>query len=162
MQTHSSTPSLVFESSSSSSSSPSSTAAHSSVSSLVSSAAASTEQLVPGSLRTELAEGVVVALNVQAEDGSNEWELEAANVDRAVCVLLGVKTMLVSIPKGRYAIATSGAKTYGARCASLPPLLLFFFSICDWRGGTDRCMYVSACTTYGSLAHVGTVYPRPP
>ncbi len=41
------------------------------------------------------------------------WQLEAAGVDRSVRILPGVKRMMDSIPAGRYAVATSGAKTYG-------------------------------------------------
>lgn len=41
------------------------------------------------------------------------WQIEAAAVDRSVKILPGVKRMIDSIPKGRYAVATSGAKTYG-------------------------------------------------
>ena len=41
------------------------------------------------------------------------WKLEAASVDRGVRILPGVKKILDSIPAGRYAVATSGAKTYG-------------------------------------------------
>lgn len=41
------------------------------------------------------------------------WQLEAASVDRSVRILPGVKRMISSIPEGRYAVATSGAKTYG-------------------------------------------------
>ena len=41
------------------------------------------------------------------------WQIEAAAVDRAVRILPGVKKLMGSIPKGRYAVATSGAKTYG-------------------------------------------------
>lgn len=41
------------------------------------------------------------------------WQLEAASVDRSVKILPGVKRMISSIPEGRYAVATSGAKTYG-------------------------------------------------
>ena len=41
------------------------------------------------------------------------WQLEAASVDRSVRILPGVRKMISSIPDGRYAIATSGAKTYG-------------------------------------------------
>ena len=95
-----------------------STADNSSVSSLVPSAAASTERLV-----TESSGGLAVELTVSLStacvgDRSVEWELEpeldAAEVDRAVRILPGVKALLESIPEGRYAIATSGAKTYGA------------------------------------------------
>ena len=41
------------------------------------------------------------------------WQIEAAAVDRAVRILPGVRRMIDSIPTGRYAVATSGAKTYG-------------------------------------------------
>ncbi|KZP30477.1 HAD-like protein [Athelia psychrophila] len=44
------------------------------------------------------------------------WQEEAAAVDRAVRILPGVKSMLDSIPAGRYAVATSGAKTYAYGC----------------------------------------------
>jgi hypothetical protein len=82
----------------------------------VTSAVESTEQLVPGS-PGELADEIAVALTIANGDRSNEWEeleLGAAEVDRAVRILPGVKTLLESIPEGRYAVATSGAKTYGA------------------------------------------------
>ena len=41
------------------------------------------------------------------------WQAEAAAVDRSVRILPGVKNMIASIPEGCYAVATSGAKTYG-------------------------------------------------
>jgi hypothetical protein len=41
------------------------------------------------------------------------WQQEAAVVDRSVRILPSVKEMIASIPEGRYAVATSGAKTYG-------------------------------------------------
>ncbi|KAF7338235.1 HAD-like protein [Mycena venus] len=44
------------------------------------------------------------------------WELEAATVNRSVKILPGVRRMLPSIPKGRYAVATSGAATYAYGC----------------------------------------------
>ncbi|KIJ64606.1 hypothetical protein HYDPIDRAFT_28540 [Hydnomerulius pinastri MD-312] len=44
------------------------------------------------------------------------WQLEAAGVDRSVRILPGVKKMMSSIPEGRYAVATSGAKTYAYGC----------------------------------------------
>jgi hypothetical protein len=98
-------------------SSESSSADTSSASSLVPSAVASTEQLVAGS-PGELADELVTVLSIAGGDGSNEWEIElelgAAEVDRAVRILPGVKALLESIPEGRYAVATSGAKTYGA------------------------------------------------
>ena len=42
-----------------------------------------------------------------------EWQLEAANVDRAIQILPGVKRIINSIPDGRYAVATSATKTFG-------------------------------------------------
>ncbi|KAJ3753049.1 HAD-like protein [Lentinula raphanica] len=44
------------------------------------------------------------------------WQIEAAAVDRSVRILPGVKKMIESIPAGRYAVATSGAKTYAYGC----------------------------------------------
>ncbi|KDQ62733.1 hypothetical protein JAAARDRAFT_171334 [Jaapia argillacea MUCL 33604] len=44
------------------------------------------------------------------------WQLEAAGVDRSVRILPGVKRMIESLPDGRYAVATSGAKTYAYGC----------------------------------------------
>ncbi|TFL04852.1 HAD-like protein [Pterulicium gracile] len=44
------------------------------------------------------------------------WQLEAAEVDRSVRILPGVKKMISSLPEGRYAVATSGAKTYAHGC----------------------------------------------
>ncbi|KAJ7176061.1 HAD-like domain-containing protein [Mycena crocata] len=44
------------------------------------------------------------------------WQLEAQGVDRAVRILPGVKRIMDSIPTGRYAVATSGAKTYAHGC----------------------------------------------
>ncbi|KAF8443219.1 HAD-like protein [Boletus edulis BED1] len=44
------------------------------------------------------------------------WQIEAASVDRAVHILPGVRRMIDSIPEGRYAVATSGAKTYAFGC----------------------------------------------
>ncbi|KAI5981727.1 HAD-like domain-containing protein [Pisolithus albus] len=40
------------------------------------------------------------------------WQIEAAGVDRSVRILPGVKRLMGSIPEGKYAVATSGAKTY--------------------------------------------------
>lgn len=42
-----------------------------------------------------------------------EWQLEAASVDRAVQILPGVKRLIDSIPAGRYAVATSATRTFG-------------------------------------------------
>ncbi|KIM41143.1 hypothetical protein M413DRAFT_445857 [Hebeloma cylindrosporum] len=50
------------------------------------------------------------------EDLLEAWQIEAAGVDRAVRILPGVRKMLDSIPHGRYAVATSGAKTYAYGC----------------------------------------------
>ena len=64
-------------------------------------------------------EGVQAVLNATetnktAHDHTLEaWQLEAASVDRSVRILPGVRKMIDSIPAGRYAVATSGAKTYG-------------------------------------------------
>lgn len=44
------------------------------------------------------------------------WQQEATSVDRSVRILPGVKRMMSSIPEGRYAVATSGAKTYAYGC----------------------------------------------
>ncbi|KAF9564198.1 HAD-like protein [Agrocybe pediades] len=44
------------------------------------------------------------------------WQIEAASVDRSVRILPGVRRMLDSLPAGRYAVATSGAKTYAYGC----------------------------------------------
>ncbi|KAJ7605578.1 HAD-like domain-containing protein [Roridomyces roridus] len=44
------------------------------------------------------------------------WQLEAQSVDRSVRILPGVKRVMDSIPAGRYAVATSGAKTYAHGC----------------------------------------------
>ncbi|THH20696.1 hypothetical protein EW146_g721 [Bondarzewia mesenterica] len=50
------------------------------------------------------------------EDLDSAWKVEAESVDRSVRILPGVQRMLESIPKGRYAVATSGAKTYAYGC----------------------------------------------
>ncbi|KAI0690084.1 HAD-like protein [Cerioporus squamosus] len=44
------------------------------------------------------------------------WQIEACAVDRAVRILPGVKKLMDSLPEGRYAVATSGAKTYAYGC----------------------------------------------
>ena len=44
------------------------------------------------------------------------WQIEAAAVDRSVRILPGVKKLMDSIPKGKYAVATSGARTYAYGC----------------------------------------------
>lgn len=47
------------------------------------------------------------------EDLEEAWELEEEVIDRSVQILPGVRRMMESIPAGRYAVATSGAHTYG-------------------------------------------------
>jgi hypothetical protein len=47
------------------------------------------------------------------EDIRAAWNAEHELVDRSVRILPGVRRMIDSIPQGRYAVATSGAKTYG-------------------------------------------------
>jgi hypothetical protein len=47
------------------------------------------------------------------DEGLEAWQLEAASVDRSIQILPGMKRIIDSIPAGRYAVATSGAKTYG-------------------------------------------------
>ena len=51
--------------------------------------------------------------NLEKQHQLQAWQEEAAAVDRSVRILPGVKKMIESIPEGRYAVATSGAKTYG-------------------------------------------------
>ncbi|KAG6917292.1 hypothetical protein DXG01_003133 [Tephrocybe rancida] len=50
------------------------------------------------------------------KDTLDAWMLEASNVDRSVQILPGVKKLMDSIPAGKYAVATSGAKTYAHGC----------------------------------------------
>ena len=131
-----STPSLLSDAGSG----PGSSAGSSCVSSLVQSAAASTEQLIVVSgPQAELADELAIALTAAtavekgcftSREGAGEWEceLEAAGFDRAVRVLPGVKALLASIPEGRYAVATSGAKTYGAPPLAIRP---------GWSSNTD-------------------------
>ncbi|TFK92355.1 hypothetical protein K466DRAFT_625751 [Polyporus arcularius HHB13444] len=40
------------------------------------------------------------------------WQMKACAIDRAVRILPGVKHLMDSLPEGRYAVTTSGAKTY--------------------------------------------------
>jgi len=63
----------------------------------------------------EIAEDIVpiVPLEQVRQDALEAWQLEAAKVDRSVQILPGVRKLMDSIPEGRYAVATSGAKTYG-------------------------------------------------
>lgn len=57
-------------------------------------------------------------------DTLEAWQAEAASVDRSVRILPGVRKMIDSLPEGRYAVATSGAKTYG-----MSSLLFMFLSL---------------------------------
>lgn len=65
-----------------------------------------------------------------SQDVVAAWQEEAASVDRCVRILPSVKEMIASIPEGRYAVATSGAKTYGVLAyvrvshSSIPDFLL--------------------------------------
>ena len=70
-----------------------------------------------------------VAKNQELE----EWQFEAASVDRAIQILPGVKSLIDSIPAGRYAVATSGTKTYGDFSLTLysPDSLLNFLFFCQ-------------------------------
>ena len=113
-------------------SSESSSANDSPASSLVPSAVASTEQSVAGSPR-ELANELAAVLSI----ANGELELGAAEVDRAVRILPGVKALLESIPEGRYAVATSGAKTYGASWLPNPFLSLPCGFGRGWADGWD-------------------------
>ncbi|KAJ4479157.1 HAD-like protein [Lentinula aciculospora] len=67
-----------------------------------------------------LASGAKDQIDVKFVDASTDelqvWQIEAAAVDRSVRILPGVKKMIDSIPDGRYAVATSGAKTYAYGC----------------------------------------------
>ncbi|KAI0310857.1 HAD-like domain-containing protein [Amylostereum chailletii] len=67
-----------------------------------------------------------IAASASYEDVFKDaWQLEAASTDRAVRILPGVKRMIDSLPVGRYAVATSGAKTYAHGCMNrvgiIPP-----------------------------------------
>ncbi|KAI8994155.1 HAD-like protein [Trametes punicea] len=53
---------------------------------------------------------------IQKKHQLEAWQVEAAAVDRSVRILPGVKRVMDSIPKGRYAVATSGARTYAYGC----------------------------------------------
>jgi phosphoglycolate phosphatase-like HAD superfamily hydrolase len=77
------------------------------------------------------------------DEGLEAWQLEAASVDRAIQILPGVKRIIDSIPAGRYAVATSGAKTYGnfLTCLIFPQNLLIFFE------------------AYGCMSRVGIIPP---
>jgi hypothetical protein len=59
-----------------------------------------------------------------AEHRLAAWQLDAAGVDRSVRILPGVQNMMSSLPHGKYAVATSGAKTYGS--FFFPDILIIF------------------------------------
>jgi beta-phosphoglucomutase-like phosphatase (HAD superfamily) len=73
------------------------------------------------------------------------WQIEATSVDRSVRILPGVKKMMASIPEGRYAVATSGAKTYGT-CPGVCPKIF----------GSLFCRL----SAYGCMTRVGIVPPK--
>ena len=71
---------------------------------------------------------------LEKEHQLEAWQIEAAAVDRSVRILPSVKRIMGSIPKGRYAVATSGAKTYGTclivrTCSEQFLILHFSYSI---------------------------------
>lgn len=69
------------------------------------------------------------------EDIRAAWNAEHELIDRSVRILPGVRRMIDSIPKGRYAVATSGAKTYAygamSRVGIVPPEVTI--TACDKR-----------------------------
>ncbi|KAG8702669.1 hypothetical protein FRC08_003333 [Ceratobasidium sp. 394] len=75
------------------------------------------------------------AIDGVTEDARAAWDAEHQVVDRSVRILPGVRRMLDSIPKGRYAVATSGAKTYAygimSRIGIVPPKITI--TACDKR-----------------------------
>lgn len=73
------------------------------------------------------------------------WQLEATAVDRSVRILPGVKKMISSIPEGRYAVATSGAKTYGESLHDLLP---------------QTVMLRMSPPAYGCMTRVGITPPK--
>lgn len=76
------------------------------------------------------------------QDIEAAWELEADGVDRSVRILPGVRNMIDSIPDGHYAVATSGAKTYGEPILTCSP---FYVLICS--------------SAYGCMTRVGITPP---
>ncbi|KAF8610488.1 HAD-like protein [Ceratobasidium sp. AG-I] len=75
------------------------------------------------------------ALDGITEDIRAAWNAEHEVVDRSVRILPGVRRMIDSIPEGRYAVATSGAKTYAygamSRVGINPPAVTI--TACDKR-----------------------------
>ncbi|RPD75703.1 HAD-like protein [Lentinus tigrinus ALCF2SS1-7] len=54
--------------------------------------------------------------NLAKQHEFEAWHIEACPVDCWVRILPGVKKLMGSLPEGRYAVATSGAKTYVYGC----------------------------------------------
>ena len=73
----------------------------------------------------------VVAAAAVIEHQLQAWQVEAVAVDRSVRILPGVKRLMGSIPDGRYAVATSGARTYGE--LALSPRSAVSDSVADGR-----------------------------
>ena len=59
--------------------------------------------------------------DVAKNKGLEEWQLEAASIDRAVQILPGVRRLIDSIPAGRYAVATSATTKFGNLLALYSP-----------------------------------------
>ncbi|KAG9125816.1 hypothetical protein FRC07_006111 [Ceratobasidium sp. 392] len=75
------------------------------------------------------------AIQELSEETCEAWDAEHDFVDRSVRILPGVRRMIDSIPDGRYAVATSGAKTYAygamSRVGIVPPKVTI--TACDKR-----------------------------
>jgi hypothetical protein len=63
--------------------------------------------------RAFLQESDIRIRDVSKNEALEEWQLEAASVDRATQILPGVRRIIDSIPDGRYAVATSARKKFG-------------------------------------------------
>lgn len=74
--------------------------------------------------------GKDISQQLVKEDVLTAWQQEAASIDRSVRILPSVKEMIASIPEGRYAVATSGAKIYGKliiifrHCRAIPNVIV--------------------------------------
>ena len=71
------------------------------------------DDVSPAAILGETEEAAEVPIEHVRKDALEAWQIEAAKVDRSVRILPGVRRLIDSIPNGRYAVATSGAKTYG-------------------------------------------------
>ena len=81
------------------------------------------------------------------KDQLEAWQIEASAVDRSVQILPGVKRMISSIPDGRYAVATSGAKTYGTSFVVIFQISFSSLTFCFVLLSTrlhDACRYYSS------------------